>query len=380
MTNTHHTKGNTPIAPVLVRSKNYHWPGLDADPEYKYSRGSNPTRTELEKKLISLEKHHENLHAATFASGLGAETAFFLSLCPGDRVLLCDEIYGGTYRLFHQLLHRFDIHCDFADFNDIEAARKKITPQTKYLFVEPLSNPSLLVTDLKKVRQLSEESGVPFVVDGTFTPPPALYAFAEGAHTVIHSLSKYFSGHNDCLGGAVITKDPKLAERLRLHQSTLGAVLSPDECYRFLQGIKTLPLRWEQTSSTAKKVGEWLSNHPKVSRVLYPELVSHPHHDLAKQQFKNGCGSVLSFEVKGTDHQALVKFVDTIIEETPIVFGESLASPETILSYPPLMSHKSLSPEARQALGITDGFFRLSVGFEDPEEIIRSLETGLETL
>ncbi len=373
-------RDNSPIAPVLVRSKNYHWPGLDADPEYKYSRGGNPTRSELEKALAGLEKHSETLHAAAFASGLGAESAFFLTLMPGDRVLLCDEIYGGTYRLFHQFLGRFDIHCDFADLNDVEAAKKKITDKTKYIFVEPVSNPSLNITDLKKVARLSEETGVPFVVDATFSPPPALYAFEYGATAVINSLSKYYGGHADAIGGVVITKDKELHEKLRFQQSTLGATLSPDECYRFLQEIKTLPLRWERVSKTAEKVSAWLEQHPKIRKVLYPTLASHPHHELALEQFPNGLGSVISFVVNAEDHEALARFVDTIIDETDIVFGESLASPETILCYPPLMSHKSLSEEDRQALGITKGFFRISVGFEDAGKIIGQLEAGLKSI
>lgn len=364
---------NAALAPVLVRSKNYHWPGIDADPTYKYSRGSNPTRHELEEKLVHLEKHPETLHAATFASGLGAEAAFFLTLSPGDRVLLCDEIYGGTYRLFHSFLHRFGIHCDFTDLNDLDAAAKKITKDTKYIFVEPLSNPSLFVNDLDKVALLSKKSGVPFVVDNTFCPPPALYAFEYGAHAVIYSLTKYFGGHADAVGGAVITKDAELNEKLRFQQSTLGATLSPDECYRFIQGMKTLPIRWERVSKTALTVAEWLEKHPKVSRVLHPGLPTHRDHELAKKQFKNGVGSVISFEIKGD----VRKFVDTIIDETDIVFGESLASPETLLCYPALMSHKSIPEKERLALGITDGFFRLSVGFEDAEEIIEGLERAL---
>ncbi len=364
---------NAPLAPILVRSKNFHWPGIDADPHYKYSRGSNPTRTELENKLVALEKHGEVLHAAAFASGLGAEAAFFLTLMPGDRVLLCNETYGGTYRLFHSFLHRFGIHCDFADLNDLEAATKKITPQTKYIFVEPLSNPSLLVNDLDKVALLSKKTGIPFVVDNTFCPPPAIYAFDYGATAVIYSLTKYFGGHADAVGGAVITKDVTLNEKLRFQQSTLGATLSPDECYRFLQGIKTLPLRWERISKTALTVAEWLSKHPNISKVLHPGLLSHPHHELAKRQFPNGIGSVISFEIT-TDPR---KFVDTIIDETDIVFGESLASPETLLCYPALMSHKSIPEAERLALGITDGFFRLSVGFENAEEIIGGLKKAL---
>ncbi|MEK7641757.1 MAG: PLP-dependent transferase [Patescibacteria group bacterium] len=372
-------KGNEPVAPILVRSKTYRWPGIDADPPYKYSRGANPTRTILEEALIKNEGFSGKLHAATFASGIAAESAFFLSLSPGDRVLLCDEIYGGTYRLFDKVLKRFGIECDFADFNDVDQVRAKITPKTKYFFVEPMSNPSLVVTDMQKVSYLSQETGIPFVVDGTFCPAPTFNAFEYGAEAVIYSLSKYFSGHNDALGGAVLTKNEVLQTHLRLMQTTLGAVLSPDECYRIIQGMKSLPIRWRHTSESALQVAGWLNVHPSIKKVSYPDLPSHPHHEIARAQFPRGCGAVIAFELVETEKSKISAFVDRIISTGCVVFGESLASPETILAYPRIMSHRSLSDEQRAALGISDGSFRLSVGFDESEKVIGSFKQALET-
>ena len=370
-------KGNEPVAPILVRSKTYHWPGIDADPQYKYSRGANPTRSQLEDALIKNECYKGDLHAAAFGSGIAAEAAFFMGLSPGDRVLLCDEIYGGTYRLFNLILKRLGIECDFADFNDYAGARKKITRRTKYIFVEPISNPSLVVTDMNNVARLSRETGVPFSVDGTFCPAPAFKAFEWGAEAVIYSLSKYFSGHNDSLGGAVLTRNKKVFESVKLMQSTLGAVLSPDECYRIIQGMKSLDIRWKHVSASAATVAGWIWSHEKVERALYPGLTSHLRHESACAQFKHGCGSVVSFELKTKDRAKVKRFVDAIIADKKIVFGESLASPETILAYPAIMSHRSLPARQRLSLGITDGFFRLSLGFDDPQEIIRSLDKAL---
>ncbi|MDQ2932917.1 MAG: PLP-dependent aspartate aminotransferase family protein [bacterium] len=373
-------KGNEPVAPIVVRSKTYHWPGIDADPPYKYSRGANPTRTQLENELIRNENFSEQIFSHAYASGIAAESALFLSLNPGDRVLLCDEIYGGTYRLFHSVLKRFGIECDFADLNSYEAARKKITPQTKYIFVEPISNPSLIVTDLHSVARLSKETGIPFAVDGTFSPAPALKAFEYGAETIIYSLSKYFCGHNDAIGGAVLTRNKKLSEHLKLMQTTLGATLSPDESYRIIQGMKSLEIRWKHVSQSAQVVGKWLEKQTHIQRVLYPLLPSHPQFKISKSQFKNGAGSVVSFELNFSRRNVVKKFVDAIITDGVLVFGESLASPETILAYPAIMSHRSLSIEQREALGISDGFFRLSLGFEEPEKIIHSLEKALTSV
>lgn len=365
------------VAPVLVRTKTFAQKEFGADPEFQYSRGNNPTRSKLIEKLEALEGGGS---ATVFASGLAAEAAFFLTLSPGDHVLCCQEIYGGTFRLSEHFLKGFGIILDFADFSDAESIQAGITDRTKYLFVETPTNPSLHIIDLELVRQISKKTGIPFVVDATFFPPCALNSFDFGAETVIHSLSKYIAGHNDIIGGAVITRNKKLHERLLFLHRTLGAILSPDECYRVLQEVKTLEIRWKRVSQTALEVARFLEKQKQIKKVLYPGLTSHPGHAIAKKQSKSGFGGLISFILKKEDKRSLKRFVDTLRKHSPVIYGESLASPETIIAYPPLMSHKSLPKDVRESLGITDGFFRLSVGFEDPQDIIQGLNAGLQTL
>jgi cystathionine beta-lyase/cystathionine gamma-synthase len=365
------------VAPVLVRSKTFAQKDFGVESEFQYSRGNNPTRAKLEEKLEELEGGGQ---AVVYASGLAAESAFFFALSPGDHVLCCQEVYGGTFRLLDKVLLRFGITFDFVDFSNETSIRAGIKANTKYLFVETPTNPSLHITDLALVAKVSKTTGIPFVVDATFSPPCALRSFDYGAETVIHSLSKYIAGHNDVIGGAVITKNKKLYEKLCFLNRTMGAILSPDECYRVLQEVKTLELRWKRVSETALTVAKYLEKSPQVAKVLYPGLASYPWHAIAKKQTKGGYGGVVSFVIKKKYVGKLKTFVDTVRKHSPIVYGESLASPETILAYPPLMSHKSIPDDIRESLGITDGFFRLSVGFEDPQDIIRGLEKGLAAL
>src|SRR3989344_364604 len=365
------------VAPVLVRTKTYKQNEFGVEGEYQYSRGKNPTRNALEEKLAALEG---GVYATVFGSGVAAEAMFFLTLNPGDHCLLCHEVYGGTFRLLEKLLSRFGITYDFLNFDDEKEIRKKIRKETKYFFVETPTNPSLHIVDLKKVHKISKETGIPYVADMTFSPPCTTRGFEWGAETVIHSVSKYIAGHNDVIGGAVITKNKELHEKLVFMQKTVGAILSPDECYRVLQGVKTLELRFTRVSESALYAAKYLQAHPRIKRVLYPGLSLHPGHKVASQQMTGGYGGVLSFETKNQDFTSLKKFVDSLQGSGVIVYGESLASPETIIAYPPIMSHKSLPKDVRLSLGISDGFFRFSLGFEDVEDIIAALETGLKIL
>lgn len=365
------------IAPVLVRSKTFAQKEFGAESEFQYSRGRNPTRKKLEEKLVELEGGGQ---ASVYASGVAAEAAFLFTLSPGDHILCCQEVYGGTFRLLDQVLSPFGIKFDFVDFSNEKSIRNGIKDSTKYLFVETPTNPSLHIIDLALVARISKKTGVPFVVDATFSPPCTLRSFEFGAETVIHSLSKYIAGHNDIIGGAIITKNKKLHERLIFLHRTLGAILSPDECYRILQEVKTLELRWKRVSETALDVAKFLEKNNQIEKVLYPGLPSHPKHAVAKRQNKGGYGAVISFVLKKKYPIVLKKFIDTLRENSPVVYAESLASPETIIAYPPLMSHKSIPKDIRESLGITDGFFRLSVGLENPEDIIFGLDSALKAI
>jgi cystathionine beta-lyase/cystathionine gamma-synthase len=365
------------VAPILVRSKTFAQKEFGVEGEFQYSRGRNPTRAILQEKLALLEGGGR---ASVFSSGVAAEAAFFLTLSPGDHIVCCQEVYGGTFRLLDQFMARYGVTYSFVDFGTEKSIISAITPKTKYLFVETPTNPSLHIIDLELVARVSKKTGVPFVVDATFSPPCATRPFEYGAETVIHSLSKYIAGHNDVIGGSVITKNEKLHAQLEFNHRTLGAVLSPDECYRVLQEVKTLELRWKRVSETALKVASYLETVKHVSKVYYPGLKTHPGHAVAVRQTKGGFGAVISFVLKKNDPKSLKKFVSALIKETPLVYGESLSSPEAIIAYPPLMSHKSLPEDVRNSLGIVDGFFRLSVGFEDPTDIIKSLKVGLGSI
>ncbi len=365
------------IAPILVRSKTFAQKEFGVESEFQYSRGKNPTRQKLEEKLVSLEGGG---CATVYASGVAAVASFFFTLSPRDHILCCHEVYGGTFRLLDQVLSRFGVTSDYVDFSSEKVIRENIKPTTKYLFVETPTNPSLHIIDLSLIAKISKDTGVPFVVDATFSPPCALQAFEFGAETIIHSLSKYIAGHNDIIGGAIITKNEKLHEQLSFLHRTVGAILSPDECYRVLQEVKTLELRWKRVSETALEVAKFLEKNNQIEKVLYPGLPSHPRHALANKQSKGGHGAVVSFVIKNKYIPKLKSFVDSLRVHGPVVYGESLASPETIIAYPPLMSHKSIPKDIRESLGIGDGFFRLSVGFEDPKDIIYGLDKALKEI
>lgn len=361
------------IAPVLVRTKTFRQPEFGVESAWQYSRGKNPTRKILEDKLAGLLGDGK---ATVFGSGDAATTMLLLTFKPGDHLIACNELYGGTVRLLDQLFDGFGIETTYVDVHDENAVRKACKKSTKAILVESPTNPKLGIVDLDIVRKLTEELNLTFIADMTFAPPCTTNPFDYGADVIIYSLSKYFGGHNDVIGGAIVTKDDELDARLRWLQWSVGATLSPDECYRVIQELKTLNLRWNRVSASAQEIAEYLQKKDDIAKVYYPGLASHELHDLAAKQMKNGFGAAISFRLRVNDRKTLKKFVDECQQSGVIVFAESLASPETILAHPATMSHRSLTPDRRKQLGITDGFFRLSVGFEDPVDIIAALETA----
>jgi cystathionine gamma-lyase len=362
------------IAPVLIRTKTFRQPEFGVESKWQYSRGKNPTRSILERKLEILAGGGK---ATVFGSGDAATAMFLLTLKPGDHIICGRELYGGTIRLLDQLFAGFGIKTTYADAEDFEAVKAVTTDRTVAIWVESPTNPKLGVTDLTAVGKVASRLGLRFVADLTFAPPCTTDPFAYGAETVVYSLSKYFAGHNDVIGGAIVTKNEALHARLEWLQWSVGALLSPDECYRVIQEVKTLELRWARVSQTAQIVAEHLAGHPALERVYYPGLTTHPGHHTAKQQMKNGFGSVVSFDLANRDHDRIAAFVKTLQDNGLIVFAESLSSPESILSHPASMSHRGASQAQRDALGIGNNFFRLSVGFEDPADIIQALNQGL---
>ena len=363
------------IAPLLVRTKTFRQPEFGVESAWAYSRGKNPTRSILEKKLELILGQGQ---ATVFGSGDAATTMLLFNFLPGDHIICGKELYGGTVRLLEQLFKDYGILVSHIDVENEKEVAKALKPTTKAIFVETITNPSLNVTDLTRVSKIAKKHKLEFVVDATFTPPSSINPFYYGADTVLYSLSKYFGGHNDCLGGALITKNKKWHERHVWLQWSVGALLSPDESYRFIQELKTLGLRWRRVSDTADEVAKFLQSHPKIKKVNYPALKKQNSFDAVYA--KNGFGGVISLELNETRYENLKKFVTDIQKNEIIVFAESLASPETIISHPATMSHRSLSDEKRQSLGISKSFFRLSVGFEGAQDIIKSLESSLKKL
>jgi cystathionine beta-lyase len=363
------------VAPILVRSKTFRQPTFGVESKWQYSRGQNPTRSILERKLEALAGDGQ---ATVFGSGDAATAMFLLTLKPGDELICNRELYGGTIRLFDQLFADFGIKTSYVDVEDIEEVKRVLTDKSVAIWVESPANPKLSVIDLSRVGSIARQLGLRYVADLTFAPPCTTDPFAYGAETVIYSLSKYFAGHNDVIGGAIVTKNAALYERLCWLQWSVGATLSPDECYRVIQELKTLELRWARVSDSAQKVAEHLSAHSKVKRVYYPGLASHPGHRTAAAQMKNGFGSALAFRLVSHDHEQIGAFVQVLQDSGLITYAESLSSPETILSHPASMSHRGLTQAQRDALGIGNNFFRLSLGFEDAADIIRVLDDGLK--
>lgn len=363
------------VAPILVRSKTFRQPVFGEEAPFQYSRGKNPTRNILEHKLEALAGVGR---ATVFGSGDAATTMFLLTLKPGDRILCCRELYGGTMRLFDQLFADFGIVAEYIDIEDIEAVRAAKTDRTVAIWVESPTNPKLGIIDLAKVGEIARELDLRFIADLTFAPPCTTDPFACGAETTIYSLSKYFAGHNDVIGGAIITKNEALHERLCWLQGSVGAILSPDECYRVIQELKTLELRWERVSRSAQAVAEYLDKQPWIARTYYPGLAGHPRKEIAARQMKHGFGGTVSFDLQTQDLEQIGQFVDHLQQSGLVVFGESLASPETILAHPATMSHRGLTQKQREERGIDNSFFRLSIGFEDPADIVDVFEEAFK--
>lgn len=335
---------------------------------YEYSRSGNPTRDALERCIAALE---QGKHGLAFSSGSGATATLLHTLKPGDHVVCGDDVYGGTFRLFDKVMRPLGIEASFVDLTDMARVREAFRPSTKMVWLETPSNPMLKVFDIAKIAELSREAGLTLVVDNTFATPILQQPLTLGATAVIHSTTKYINGHSDVVGGAIVTSDEALAERLRFLQNAIGAIPSPFDCYMVLRGLKTLPVRMRQHVATARALAERLEEHPKVKKVNYPGLASHPAHALAERQMK-GPGGMISFEIDG-GLAASSAFLSAL---RIFVCAESLGGVESLAEHPAIMTHASIPAEARQALGISDGLIRLSVGLEGEGDLYADLERG----
>ncbi|WP_104728668.1 cystathionine gamma-synthase [Helicobacter felis] len=359
------------VSVPIYQTSTYRQEGIGGHKGYEYSRSGNPTRFALEELIADLEG---GLKGFAFASGLAGIHAVFSLLKQGDHVLLGDDIYGGTFRLFDKVLARCGLTCTIIDTTTPTQIEKAIQSNTKALYLETPSNPLLKITDLKLCSDIAKAHHLLTIVDNTFATPYAQNPLSLGADIVVHSGTKYLGGHSDVVAGLVSTNNQDLAEQIAFFQNAIGGVLGPWDSWLLQRGMKTLALRMEAHQKNALCVAEFLNTHPKVQKVYYPGLPTHPHHELAKVQMRNFSG-MLSFTLK-KDSQA-IRFVESL---KLFILGESLGGVESLVGVPALMTHASIPKEQREAAGIKDGLVRLSVGIEDSQDLLEDLEQALAKL
>lgn len=335
---------------------------------YEYARTQNPTRTALELNIAALEGAK---YGFAFASGMSAIDTVLKLVKSGEHVILGDNTYGGTFRLFSKILTNYGVEFDLADTTDIANLESAFKPNTKMVFVETPTNPVMSVTDLQAVSDLAHAHGAKVVCDNTFMSPYFQRPIEFGCDIVVHSTTKYLNGHSDSVGGFVALNDEKDAEWIGFVQNGIGAILSPFDSFLVLRGTKTLAVRMEAHDKNGRIVASFLAEHPKVEKVYYPGLASHPQHELAKRQ-QSGFGGMVAFETGSLDN------AKKVLEGVKLcTLGESLGGVESLISHPASMTHASVPKEKRDALGITDGLVRVSVGIEDVEDIIADLDQAL---
>ncbi len=339
---------------------------------YDYSRSANPTRTALEANLASLENGR---HGICFSSGVASLAACIHLLKAGDHVVLCDDVYGGTFRMFNNVFTQLGIEFTRVDMTDPDATRAAFTSKTKLVWLETPTNPTLKVIDIAAITAMAREHGAISVVDNTFASPFLQNPLALGADIVSHSCTKYLGGHSDLVMGALITNNDGLAERLHYVQNAVGAVPAPWDCFLLLRSTKTLHVRMERHCANAARIADWLAERPEVERVIYPGRADHPQHAIATKQM-SGFGGMVTVTLKGglVESRAFLENLEVFS------LAESLGGVESLVEHPAIMTHASVDEDKRAALGITDGLVRLSVGIEDAEDLIADLDRALGAL
>jgi cystathionine gamma-lyase len=358
------------IVPPIYQTATYVLDEVGKDKGFDYTRSSNPTRQVLEEQMSTIEG---GKYGVCFASGMSAVDSCLKLLKSGDHVVCSDDVYGGVSRLFNTILTRYGLSFTYADSSNPEKVREAIRPETKMLWVETPTNPLLKVTDLAAMSKLAKEHGLIFGVDSTFATPVFLRPLEYGADIVLHSTTKYLSGHNQLIGGIVITNRQDISDEMKYVQKSIGAVPSPFDCWLTILGLKTLHLRMKRHAENAQVVAEFLEAHAKVARVTYPGLPSHPQHEIAKSQM-DGFSGMISFELVGG-----IPSGKTVMNGVKLcALAESLGAVETMITHPATMTHVDVPKEERHARGLTDGLVRISVGIEDVDDIVADLAQALE--
>lgn len=357
------------VSVPIYQVSTYKQDGVGGHKGFEYSRTGNPTRHALEELIKDLEGGHAGF---AFGSGMAAITAVMMLLNSGDHVLLTDDVYGGTYRVMSKVLNRFGIESTFIDTSNLDNIEKAIKPNTKALYIETPTNPLLKITDIEEAAKIAKKNNLLTIVDNTFSTPYWQTPISLGTDIVLHSATKYIGGHSDVVAGLVVVNSEELAKDLHFVQNSTGGVLGPQDSWLLMRGIKTLGVRMEETESNTKAIVEFLQNHPKVKKVFYPGIESHPNHDIAKKQAQ-GFGGMVSFDI-GSGSAA-----DELLSKVKyFTLAESLGAVESLISVPARMTHASIPLERRAELGISEGLVRISVGLEDVEDLIEDLKTGLE--
>jgi cystathionine beta-lyase/cystathionine gamma-synthase len=355
----------------IYQTSTYAQEGMGKNKGYEYARTQNPTRHALECNIAALEGAR---YGFAFASGMAAIDATMRLVKPGDHVIVSDNTYGGTARLFNRILAQYGITFDFVDTSDLARVEAALKPNTRMIFVETPTNPIMIVTDLHAITELAHQRGARVVCDNTFMSPYLQQPIGFGVDIVVHSTTKYLNGHSDGVGGIVVLNDERDAEWIGFVQNSAGAILSPFDSWLVLRGTKTLALRMEQHDRSGRAIAAFLEEHPKVRRVFYPGSPAHPQHALARQQQK-GFGGMVAFDVGS------LTAARTVLESVKLcTLAESLGGVESLISHPATMTHASVEPEKRARLGITDGLVRISVGLEDTDDIIADLDQALRNI
>lgn len=360
------------VVPPIYQSATYAWENLDTIPKFDYARCGNPNSCALEQALASLEGGN---HCTVFASGMAAIGAVFSLLKTGDHLLVASDIYGGTHRLAYKYLPDLGIQATPFNASCIEDLQEKIQPNTRLLIFESPTNPNLRIVDIRAICAEARKHNIPTVFDNTFASPALQNPLELGVDIVVHSTTKYVTGHSDVIGGAVVVNDDALAQHIKDYGKAFGSCPSPFDTWLSIRGIKTLSLRMERHCENAQAIAEALFGHPRVAAVHYPGLITHPQHKLAASQMK-GFGGMLAIEVAGTVEEAR-----KVAESTKVfILAESLGGVESLIAYPPLMSHATMTEEQRVAAGIPPQLLRISVGIEDKDDLIEDLNDALASI
>ena len=360
------------IVPPIYQSATYVLEEVGKDKGYDYTRASNPTREMLENNLAALDGGKYGIY---YSSGMAAVDSVMKLLKSGDHIICSDDVYGGVSRLYNNLLVNYDLTFTYVNSSNPQEVEDAIQDNTKLIWIETPTNPLLKITDLDAVGKIAKKHGILYGVDSTFSTPALLRPLEFGADITMHSTTKYLSGHNQIIGGILITNDDELSEKFKFIQKTVGAVPSPFDCWLTLLGIKTLSLRVTRHCENAQVIAEFLEAHPKVERVTYPGLPSHPQYDIAKDQM-DGFSGMISMELKG----GIPAGISLMNGLELCSLAESLGAVETMITHPATMTHADVPKDERLARGLTDGLVRLSVGIEDSEDIIADLNQALDKI